>query len=63
MAHSKQGATKSTVARETKVYRRSLKSNKRVAPADAPLTPGTTHVERKGDKGEVRLERKRFSII
>jgi hypothetical protein len=61
MTRSKQGETKKTVARETKLFRATLKSNKRIAKAGAPLPTGATHAEKRDTQGNLILQRKRFS--
>ena len=61
MASSKSGETKKTVARETKLFRSTLKANKRIAKAGAPLPAGATHTEQRDAKGNIILQRKRFS--
>ncbi|HEX8735596.1 MAG TPA: hypothetical protein VF721_09755 [Pyrinomonadaceae bacterium] len=44
-------------------YIKTLEDNKQVKHGEGPLGPGETHRETVNEKGEKRIERKRFSII
>jgi hypothetical protein len=61
MTRSKQGETKKTAARETQLFRATLKANKRIAKTGAPLPAGATHTEKRDAQGNLILQRKRFS--
>jgi hypothetical protein len=63
MPKSKQGTSRKAVTSEVQLYRDTLKANKRIAKAGAPLPPGATHVEERDAQGNLVPKRKRFSAI